>query len=75
MSQLRLSPHKFTLLLSSRLLTISGSQSPSAIPNNLSLAVPATTTSFAKLRHPMRSAPAMKGSSLLLIPAMTGSTK
>lgn len=56
-------------------LTRSGSQRPSAIPKSLSAAVPLTTKSFAKLRHPTTSDAAMKGSSFELIPAMTGSMK
>lgn len=58
--------------------TRSGSQSDSAIPNNLSLAVPATTKSFGRVKHPIRSVPAMKGllpSEGFDNPAMIGSTK
>ena len=58
--------------------TKSGSHNPSATPNSSSLAVPATTKSFAKLRQPIRSAAAINGLEPregLLIPAITGSMK
>ena len=57
----------------------SGSQRPSATPNSFSLAVPATTKSFAVFRHPMRSVAAIKGlvppEGVFEIPAITGSMK
>ena len=56
-----------------------GSQRPSATPYNFVLAVPATTKSFAKFRHPMRSVAAMNGlippDGVLESPAITGSIK
>src|SRR5258708_2143816 len=58
--------------------TRSGSHKDSAVPNNLSLAVPATTKSFGRVKHPIRSVPAMKGllpSEGLDSPAIIGSTK
>lgn len=57
----------------------SGSQRPSATPNNFELAVPDTTKSFAKLMQPIRSVAAIKGLippvGVLESPAITGSMK
>lgn len=57
-------------------LTRSGSHNPSATPNSLSLAVPATAKSLGSVKQPMRSVPAMNGLLVPLVsPAMIGSTK
>ena len=57
----------------------SGSHRPSATPNSLSAAVPATMKSSAKFKQPMRSAPAIYGlkppEGVRSNPASTGSVK